>query len=78
MIVQVKIAIAAMSPEIFLAFGNTGIFNRSQRCKTVRGINLRAEYPPAALPSANLRLLRSHLLPKEGGYPFAAPPPLES
>ena len=29
MIVQVKIATATMSPEIFLAFGNTGLFYRA-------------------------------------------------
>jgi hypothetical protein len=34
-IVQVKIATAAMSPEIFLAFGNTGLFNDCPRCNTV-------------------------------------------
>ena len=31
------------------------------------GIDLRVEVQPAALPSANLRRLRRHLLPKEGG-----------
>ena len=36
-----KIATATMSREIFLAFGNAGLFNRCRRCKTARGIFLR-------------------------------------
>ena len=38
---QLRIATAAMSREIFLAFGNTGPFNPCRRCKTVRGNFLR-------------------------------------
>ena len=67
------------APKSFLW---SGIQSFLQRCPTIRRQTVRQSdirlNQPAALPTANLRLLRSHLLPKEGGYPFAAPPLLES
>jgi hypothetical protein len=55
-----------MSREISLVYDYDGVFKDRVEIR-----DLRVEAPPAALPTANLRLLRSHLLPKEGGYPLA-------
>ena len=70
-----KIATASRSREISQINDYDGLTPPAampqRRPQTVRRTDVR-QGQPAALPSANLRLLRNHLLPKEGGYPLSA------
>ena len=81
MMPTVKIATATTSREIFLVNDYDGIFKERVEFQRLRRKSIRiplslrdiplwkrgTNHQPSACPSANLRRLRRHLLPKEGG-----------